>query len=607
MVFFVTVGLNLSKRLLCAVSPMFNGLTKIINVLSRFLTWCFSRTVSFEGEETVVSQPSIYNFQGLEFESEEERDEYIQEHNNITAQHNDIVEASVMLRDLLRFGEAQPNTHSTNGGVDWLYRNAFRSLDINPPLYDEYYDLPQYIAEDNLPHYTSSVAGYFDTNAMHNIAGRIKSRQYFAQQLCQLQSFVVWRNRKRVSLLILQRLAERQQASRMIQKGMRCILKIQKQKENKIKYTAFPRLGLENIDGCDCWLPDPSTHFEIPTPLLQFIFGKTLKTLKPYKILLQHSHMIKQQFNGLNLIIQKHDDTYFLFQANDCHLIEGEPNPKIGHSFKELVVIRSNYNEFLVLKYLPNDFTLDLSSLVTDQHNHLRLVRSFVNPVEYSPHHIKPNGQTEDMVYVGDTLMTRTEKQNLRRERRAQASQLRKAGLPVPKGWQVPIEYKGLTTQEYHEMRRRRKEEISEWIEEKGNRALPQLVREWLKSISGADQWNIIHQHAVNRPEFAQKELDKVNLYLKTLGLLVPLKLNPNLIDQKRKILQKYNENRTKQILAAQQRASSSELAQQHWQNQVSKRLEKERALFTREHATSTSNWADDNSDDLPDLDTLKW
>nr|WMI40064.1 MAG: hypothetical protein [Rhizoctonia cerealis hypovirus] len=607
MVFFVSVGLNLTKRLLCAVKPVYNRITKIINVLLCYFKECFSRSVPFEGEGTVVPEPSTFYFQGMEFDTESERDEYIREVNNITAENNAIIEATTMLRDLLRSSETEPTSHSANGGVDWLYRNAYQSLDINPPLYDEYYDLPTYIAQDDLPSYTSSVIRYFNTTPMHNVAGRIKSRQTLAQQLLQLQSIVVWRNRKRIALLILQRLAERQQASRVIQKLMKNISKAQNKNNTRIVYTAFPRLGLENIDGCDCWLPDPSMPLEIPLALIQFIFGKLYRTFKPYKLLAPNLYMVKQNYNSFNIIIQKYDNNYFVFQANDCHLKEGEPDVKTGHSFKEVIVIRENKNNFLVLKYLPNDFTLDLSSLVTDQHNHLRLVRSFVNPIKESPQYSSPDETSDDLVYVGDTLMTRSEKQALRRERRAKASNLRKAGLPVPKGWQVPVEYKGLTTQEYHEMRRRRKEEIAEWIEEKGNKALPQAVREWLKSISGADQWHMIHQHAVTRPEFAQKELNKVNSFLKTIGLVVPLTLNPNLINQKRKILDKYNENRTKQIIARQQRVDPSELAQRHWQEHISKQLQKERTLFTREHVTSSSSWADDDSDDLPDLDTLKW
>nr|WMI40048.1 MAG: hypothetical protein [Rhizoctonia cerealis hypovirus] len=607
MVFFMNVGLGLTKRLLCATKPIFTGIVKSINVLVNCFKWCFSRSVSFEGQETVVSEPSTFHFQNLEFETESERDEFIREYNNITTESNTVIEVSTMLRDLLRNGESEPSSHSANGGVDWLYRHAYQSLDINPPLYDEYYDLPQYIQHDDVPAYASSVSGYFSTTLMHNVAGRIKSRQYLAQQLCQLQSIVVWRNRKRIALLVLQRLAERQQASRVIQKQMRAFLRILREKSTKIQYTAFPRLGLENVDGCECWLPDPSTAFDLPVTLLQFLFGKTFKTLKPYKILLKDMYMIKYQFNSKNFIIQKYQENYFVFEANNCHLIEGESDPKIGHSFKELVVVRADRNSYLVLKYLPNNFTLDLSSLVTDQHNHLRLVRSFVNPVKIIPTVVDNDVSSNDMVYVGDTLMTREEKKALRRSRRANASKLRREGLPVPKGWQVPIEYKGLTTQEYHEMRRRRKEEMTQWIEERGHKALPQNVKEWMKSISGADQWHMVHQHAVTRPEFAQKELDKINSYLETIGLIVPLNLNPNLIEQKRKILQRYNENRDRQLLATQMRASPSELAQRHWQTHISKQLENERSLFTREHKTSSTSWADDDSTDLPDLDTLRW
>jgi len=124
-----------------------------------------------------------------------------------------------------------------------------------------------------------------------------------------------------------------------------------------------------------------------------------------------------------------------------------------------------------------------------------------------------------------------------------------------------PARYQGLTTQEYHEMVLREKEDYEEWLSEKGNDALPQSVRLCLKSDSGRAQWLSVHNFAIDKLPMAIVQLKKMNDYLKTLGLKYPLELKDGLIDKLKRDREKQTLARQRQLEASSKRVGSKKLA----------------------------------------------
>jgi hypothetical protein len=371
-------------------------------------------------------------------------------------------------------------------------------------------------------------------------------------------------------------------------------------KQKAIKHTAFPRLGQEMKDGCDCWLEDPTRNIQIPKDVLTLLFGRV--TPSPTLLLGGSTWLVKRYENRENIVIKEFNDTFFIYSATDCHLKEGASVREEGHSFSESIVIRKRENQCEVLSFIKRDaLWMDLTSLVEDQHVHIGLVRSFIEPTK----RVMLVGATSDervkMKYIGDRLVTADEKSRLRRERRAQASSDRKNGIKPVKSWQVPIRFRGLTTPEYHEMRLREQEDIEEWYKSQGRHAYPQAVREWLKSTSGAAQWNQIHAFAVDRSDMAKTQLSKVNKFLMKLGLKMPIPLNENLVESMRQKKERALENRERQLEAKQKCPDNLTMAQQDWHRKQQKKLEQNQRQILYE--PTGENWADvENGDTLPDL-----
>jgi len=329
----------------------------------------------------------------------------------------------------------------------------------------------------------------------------------------------------------------------------------------RIAFTAFPRLGLEHIDGCDCWLPDPSRNLQIPKDIKNILFGKL--QIRPSLLLGHSTWLIKQNFGTKNIVLTNLNDFWFVYEATDCHLGENKPSREEGHLFIEKKILRQFKDGLAVLKDLPISGCNDLSGLLEDQHNVVEITRSFLPTIQPS---LDANDK-KDFVYSGDTLMTREDKAYLRRERRAKNKELLKIGKK-PEKWDVPVRFRGLTTQEYHEARQRELDDLNEWIKQQGRKALPQEVQNWLSSTQGSKNWNKIHNDAVTRHDFALNQLSKINKYLiQYCGLQVPLTLNQNLIEKMRKSQERSRALKQSQMDASINRVPNSQLAREYWIN----------------------------------------
>lgn len=370
----------------------------------------------------------------------------------------------------------------------------------------------------------------------------------------------------------------------------------------KFRATAFPRLGKELADGCDCWLPDPSTPEKVPKGLIPILFGRD--QISPIRLLDGDVWLLKRSHNGTNVVLTKIDTMWFIHTATDCHLQEGVIDRFHGHSFTEKVVIRQTADGFKVVAFRPYEGLTDLSTLVEDQHQAVTRHRSFL-PLPVQNLQVAQEGSTvlggnqasRKMKLMRDVWVTAEEKAALRREKRQRNKDLRKQGIKVERV-HVPFWAQGLkTSQEYHEVRERRIEDTREWLRDQGRRALPQAVKEWLTSHQGSDQWQRIHNFAVTRREFALSELDKTNkLLAKLYDFHIGLELNENLVEHYRKEQAKARALRDAQLVAKDARNSNSIAPIRD--NKIKESVEAENFSIKNYQSSSGSNWADDEDDD---------
>jgi len=304
--------------------------------------------------------------------------------------------------------------------------------------------------------------------------------------------------------------------------------------------------------------------------------------------------------NGINVVVQKVHDTFVVSTATDCHLVENEPDRALGHSMQEKIMVRFHRGAFEVISYTPVSGINDLSDLVIDQHVHSSMVRSVLPKPTLrrdSSELIPDNNKDQELVLMGDKVLTRGEKALARAERKRENKARRDRG-EKPARWRPPKRFQGMTTQEYHEARTRETEELSEWVDSQGMRAHPQPVREWLKSPGGSQQWNDLHNYAVSRPDFAQSQLAKLNSFLRaTCGLKIDLHLNENRIQAMRAKINQANMNRQKQLEASGSRTLET-------MRGTSTKGQVARAGLEEAYRESARNftWADDMDDGLPDL-----
>jgi hypothetical protein len=314
---------------------------------------------------------------------------------------------------------------------------------------------------------------------------------------------------------------------------------------NAIANTAFPRLGKEHIDGCDCLLPDPSRKVPLLNYLVTIVFGKHNYT--PVLLVADYNTwLIKKNHNGHNLFCISYEGFYRFYSGTDCHLVEGEPTLYHGHNLSLLTTIRVHTNEFKIIYYCKNNFTQDLSDSVTDEHlAHLTNNSFIVPPRQKSIAHVSPTITSSvlpdevktrhlELVERNGVIMTREQKIAARKADRQYRALQRASGVKVAKS-QLPIRFRGLTTQEYHEMVAREAEDAKAHFEAVGKHGLPQRVKEYLHSELGTRLWNQTHAFAVDRPDLAKSQLDKFNAHLKYLGLNFYMDFNLNLIEKMRK------------------------------------------------------------------------
>jgi len=305
------------------------------------------------------------------------------------------------------------------------------------------------------------------------------------------------------------------------------------------KYTAFPRLGFETVDGCDCLLLDPSRDLSILPHILAMVFGPKHGYSPQLLVSSLNTWLISRKFNSKNLYCIEYDKFYNFYIGNDCHLEEGEPSLKHGHSLVLLCVVRVQPRQISIIHYVTNEYTQDLSDLVEDQHLANLRNLSFVEPPkrintwshdnEQSMIKDSPEFRDDDVVLCHGVEMYRSQKQEMRRKRRQQQKQDLANGLK-PKRDRVPKRLQGLTRQAYYEVLKREADDAEEHYLANGNKTLPQNVREYLSSPRGSYAWNQAHNFAINRRDLAEQHLAVINKYLRTLGLKFDLPINDNLV-----------------------------------------------------------------------------
>jgi hypothetical protein len=377
---------------------------------------------------------------------------------------------------------------------------------------------------------------------------------------------------------------------------MRKHIKIIKGKQ-PIRHTAFPRLGHEDVDGCDCWLPDPSRQLLVPKPI-QKLFIRTTS----FELLMGgNCWLVGRAQNQSAWTLESFEDTWIFSELKDCHLMEGSPDRRSGHHAIDHVMLRLVHGDVIVIKFNENPHTYDLTDFVQDQHLHVQLVKSFIAPQSHPSALNSKVLNNEDLVYLRDELMTRGEKIKLRKERKKLSKEAGAQGVKIKK-IQIPLRFRNLTTQEYHEAVRREQEDVAEWIQKQGKKAYPQWVKEWLNSPAGSAKWNQIHNFAVTQPELAVTQLAKINKILHNQGKwLGDLILNQDLVTQMSNKQKKQQSLQAKQLAAKSVVKSASELSREYWADHTSKILEK--VTVSRNNMDKTGGWADQAFDDtLPDL-----
>lgn len=485
-----------------------------------------------------------------------------------------------------------------------LGHEVLNQYDSDPvPVYTPAYNPPQYVPP---PEYSIE-------NLVDKIFALHKARSVRLIRRWQQVSYVLVRSHRlrrrnagRVLLRAFARVRE-MRTTKPLPDTTEALIPVDKGKAREITNTAFPRLGHEDIDGCDCWLPDPSTDDSLPKHLLNILFGVHPPN---FLHLLGGALWFWQTGKRENVVIEKLDATFIVYVATDCHLVEGEVDRKIGHSFSEYAMIRQQKGSYKVLSFRDHVFFQDLSDFVEDQHLHASLIRSIVRPTpmraqasqEASTFVQGPSGanisrRDDEMVERQGVMMTRAQKREMRKATRAENSALRAQGIKPVKSFQVPLRFRGLTTQEYHEMVAREKDEMLEAIGDRGWKALPQAVKEYLKSKSGSERWNQIHNFAVTDRHKAENALKKLNILLRMDGLVYDLTLNENIIESMRKKQQRARELRDQQVASADTRLPKQLRAQaKHFG-------EADRPAVA--YSGPGKAWADydDGDDSLPSLD----
>lgn len=350
--------------------------------------------------------------------------------------------------------------------------------------------------------------------------------------------------------------------------------------------TQFPALGSDFT--CDCW---ESYYVDMPRLLARFI--KTFGLFEIQARCLVESVLptllLVRRENKHCLLVTKFETTYSFFETRDCHQTSSKENWINDH--QACLVLRVRLEQEEAARVLDwngsNVYFRDVSELVVDQHAHSAFVTT-LHPVPAT---------SADMVLSNGVLLSRSDKAAQRRARRADNKELRKAGIK-PKRVQLPIRYRGLTTQEYHEVRTREKQEFQEYFETNGIKGLPQAVKEYLKYGTGHEWWENIHVWAIDRPEFASTSLKKLNGFLQSLGCPFPLEIRPGKIEKVLAARAKYNASRSTQIQAASARTfvkgkgKMASVSESKWV----KTIEAEREVASRR------GWADYEDDDLGDL-----
>jgi hypothetical protein len=393
--------------------------------------------------------------------------------------------------------------------------------------------------------------------------------------------------------------------------------------------TAFPRLGKEDIDGCDCLLPDPSRNISILKYLLTIVFGK--HNYVPVLLVADfNTWLIKKNHNGQNLFCISYEGFYRFYSGTDCHLVEGEPTLYHGHNLSLLTTIRVHTNEFKIIYYCKNSFTQDLSDSITDEHlAHLTNNSFIVPPRQNTIAYISPTTTSSvppnevgarhlELVERNGVIMTREQKIAARKADRQHRASQRASGVKVVKS-QLPIRFRGLTTQEYHEMVARESDDAKAHFEEVGKHGLPQRVKEYLHSDLGTRLWNQTHAFAVDRPDLARSQLDKFNTHLKYLGLTFYMDFNLNLIEKLRKEKQlrialqqkqieanktaKWAENRARSLMSD-KNLRKIEIKENQPQNDVSEFTTLASQYLNRSDAWSKDDFDDDDDyfDSLPEF-----
>jgi len=335
------------------------------------------------------------------------------------------------------------------------------------------------------------------------------------------------------------------------------------------KSFAFPTMAEASTGnwGCDCWLPDKSQATTPPKQIMAMLFGRNqprceriVRESETYRL------YVVDKTRGPSHILTSTGQYWSVYEGKDCHIGTGD-SLLLGHIMVERIVLRLRANEVLVARCDPVTGFQHLE-VDADHHARLGIVRS-IQYFEQQKDHEEPLSQpiqlprNTEMVLMGDQWVDRETKQRLRRERRARNADLRAQNLPV-KRYRMPIRFQGLTTQEYHEVVLREQEDLKIWVDTHGLKSWPQDVRDWLKSKSGSLMWNRAHAFAVDRRDFALRQLDEINKQLKyKFGLLVPLKLNEDLVVHLRRKKIKLVAERRRQIDAKTKNASKYEAA--HW------------------------------------------
>lgn len=340
--------------------------------------------------------------------------------------------------------------------------------------------------------------------------------------------------------------------------------KLRQEKEAAL-VTAFPRLGKEHLDGCDCWLIDPSRTILLPRNLLQFCFGRRTMTEPRLLVGSIPRWLLLQRPNQVAIILVRTLDTYTIYKCTDCHLQEGELSWQLGHSAEEILMVRVQ-SEFKVLFHRPNDFTLDHQEIQLDQHVHRSLIRGSNGFSRFAS--TSTSAPQPEMVLSNGVLMTRTEKVATRKARKKNKGS----------GIQTPYRFRALSTDEYHKAV---KDEIEFAKPLLGFPLSDQEVSVWIEA----------HSYYNTNNHLATSCMIKFRDVLAERGL-------PNICGFS-EVLVKYLEEATNKGKTREKQKKEEKLKK----NNPDRYRIRQQVLSDRAVATRTDGWADLEEDDLPGLD----